>query len=61
MVNTGRINADHGHADHRTKLQHFTKGEIREFSVSFDHPSNLIVFLSISKKLLSKVAQTIIL
>ena len=37
MVNTMRVNADHGRdfyplADYMTKLRNFTKGEIREFS-----------------------------
>ena len=35
MVNTVRVNADHGHdfhslADHMTKLRNFTKGENRD-------------------------------
>ena len=37
MVNTVWVNADHGRdfhpfTDHMTKLQHFNKGEIGEFS-----------------------------
>ena len=37
MVNTVRVNANHGHdfhslTDHMTKLQNFTNGEIPEFS-----------------------------
>ena len=41
MVNTVRVNADHGRdfhplADHLTKLKKFTKGEIHEFSFSLD-------------------------
>ena len=56
MVNTVRVNADHVRdfhplADHMIKLQHFTKGEIQEFSAfpfsiqfMFDQTlSNLVV------------------
>ena len=70
MVNTLRVNADHGcefHtlADHMTKLKNFTKGEILECSVfpfslhlMFDQTlSNLIVLMMISQKLHIKVAQ----
>ena len=66
MVNTLRINADHGRdfyllADHMT----FPKGENREFSafplsrqLMFDQTlSNAIVCLMISQKLHAKVAQ----
>ena len=36
MVNTGRVNVDHGRnfnhvADHMTKLNNFTRGENRDF------------------------------
>ena len=46
MVNTLWVNADHGPdfhplADHMTKLQNFTKGEIREFS-AFPFPLQLV-------------------
>ena len=72
MVNTLRVNANHGRdfhplADHMPKLRNFTKGEIREFSafpcslhLMFDQTlSNLIVCLIISHtKLHTKVAQT---
>ena len=63
MVNPLQVNADHGHdfhplADHMTKLQNFTKGDIHEFSafpfslqLMFDQTCNLIVFLMISLKL----------
>ena len=66
-----QFNVDHGRdfrplADHMTKLQNFTKGEICEFSafpfsvhLMFDQTlSNLIVCLMISQKLLTKAAQT---
>ena len=51
--------------DHITKLQHFTKGEIREFSpfpfsldLMFDQTlSNLIICLVISQNLHIKYAQ----
>ena len=70
MVNTVRVNADHGRnflllADHMTKLRNF-KGENRDFS-AFRFPlqlkleqalTNLIVCLTISQKLHTKVAQT---
>ena len=46
MVNTVWVKADHGRdfhplTDHMTKLNNFTKGEIREFSV-FPFPLHLI-------------------
>ena len=62
MVNTLRVNADHGRdfhllTDYMTKLQNFTKSEIYEFSafpfplhLMFDQTlSNLIVCLMISQ------------
>ena len=68
---TLRVKADHGRgfhtlADHMTKLQCFSKGEIGEFSafpfslqLMFDQAlSNLIVCLMISQKLRTKVVQT---
>ena len=71
MVNTVRVNADHGRdfhplSDHMTKLRNFTKEEIRDFSAfRFSLQSmleealtNLIVCLMISQKLHTKVAQT---
>ena len=72
MVNTVRVNADHGRdfnslTDHMTKLQHFTKGENHDFSafrfslhIMLDQAlSNLIVCLMIShEKRHTKVAQT---
>ena len=70
MLNTLWINADHARdlcplVDHVTKLKHFTKGDIHEFSVfpfslhlMFEQIlSNLIVCLMISQKLHAKVAQ----
>ena len=71
MVNTVRVNADHGRdfnplADHMTKLRNFTKGENRDFAafrfslhlMLENALSNLIVCLAISQKLHTKVAQT---
>ena len=68
MVNTVQVNGHDFHllVDHMTKLQNFTKGEIREFSefpfslhLMFDQTlSNLIVCLMVSKKLHTEVAQT---
>ena len=71
MVNTVRVNADHGCdfnplADHTTKLRNSTKGESHNFSAfrfSFhlmfqQSLSNLIVCLMISQKLHTKVAQS---
>ena len=62
MVNTVRVNADHGRdfnpfADQMTKIRNFTKGENRDFSAflfSFhlmlqQALSNVIVCLMISK------------
>ena len=62
MVNTVRVNADHGRDfnpldDHLTKLWNFTKGENRDFSAFRFSPhlvfeqalSNLIVCLMISQ------------
>ena len=61
MLNTARVNADHGRdfhilADHTTTLRKFNKGEIREFSacpfslkLMFDQTlSNIIVCLMIT-------------
>ena len=71
MVNTVWVNADHGRdfhplADHMTKLPKFTKEENRCFSafrLSLQFMPEqvltiLIVCLTISQKLHSKVAQT---
>ena len=63
MVNTARVNADHGRdfhplAEHTTTLNNFIKGEIREFlafpfslDLKFDRTlSKLVVCLVISHK-----------
>ena len=52
MVNTVRVNADHGRdfrplAVHMTKLRYFTKGEIREFS-AFRFSFNLMLDKTLS-------------
>ena len=70
MVNTVRVNADHGHnlyllADHMTQLQNFTKEENRDisafrFSLKLmleQALTNLAVCLMISQKLHTKVSQ----
>ena len=71
MVNTAGDNADHGcdfyhFADHMTKLQTFTKGEIRKFSafpcslyLMFNQTlSNIIICVMISQILHTIVANT---
>ena len=72
MVNTVRVNADHGRdfhplADHMTKLQNFTKAAICEFlafpfslQLMFDETlTNVMIFLMIAQKLHTTVAQGI--
>ena len=71
MVDTARVNADHGGdphplADHMTKLRNFTKEENRDFSafrfslqLMLDQAiTNLIVCLIILQKRHTTVAQT---
>ena len=71
MVNTVSITSDHGRdfrplADHMTKLRNFTKEENRDFSAIIfslqlmleQALTNLIVYVMISQKLHTKVAQT---
>ena len=69
MVTTVRVNANHERdfhplADHMTKLQNYTKNEIREFSafpfslhLMFNQTlSNFVVCLRTSQKLHTKAA-----
>ena len=71
MVNTVWVNADHGRdfhplADYMTKWRNFTKEENRDFSAILflfqlmleKTLTNLIVYLIISQKLRTTVAQT---